>query len=183
MYNPYIVGKQIYLRHPTEEDVRGKWHEWFSDEETTKYLESRFWPNSKESQLAFYNSLQMDRNKLVLSIVMLSSDEHFGVISLNNINWVHRFGDIGIVIGEKTYCNGVYAIEAYSLILKIAFLRLNLLNVKAGYCVANKSSGAILELFKFKTVGMYKKLFMVDGKKEDCVVNYLDKETWLNRNS
>jgi len=32
MYNPYIVGKHIYLRHPTEADVVGGWHEWFSDE-------------------------------------------------------------------------------------------------------------------------------------------------------
>ena len=183
MYNPYIVGKQIYLRHPTEDDVQGKWHEWFSDEETMKFLESRFWPNSKESQLAYYNSLQNDRNKLVLSIVLISNDQHIGVISLNNINWIHRFGDIGIVIGEKKYSKGVYATEAYSLILKIAFLRLNLLNVKAGYCKANKSSEAILELFKFETVGMYKKMLLIDGKKEDGVITYLDKESWLKRNS
>ena len=58
MKNAYIIGKQIYLRHPTEDDLNGNWYEWFSDEETTKFLESRFWPNSRESQLAFYNSLQ-----------------------------------------------------------------------------------------------------------------------------
>ena len=57
MYNPYIVGKQIYLRHPTEDDVQGKWHEWFSDEKITKYMSDRFWPNSKEAQLEFYKSL------------------------------------------------------------------------------------------------------------------------------
>ena len=51
MYNPYIVGKKIYLRHPTEDDVQGKWHEWFSDEEITKFMCDRFWPNSKEAQL------------------------------------------------------------------------------------------------------------------------------------
>ena len=182
MYNPYIVGKQIYLRHPTEDDVQGKWHEWFSDEETTKFLEARFWPNSKESQLVFYNSLHNDRNKLVLSIVLLSNDQHIGIISLSDINWVHRSANIGIIIGEKKYNKGIYATEAYSLILKIAFLRLNLLNLKAGYCKSNKTSEAILKLFKFKTVGIYKNILLIDGKKDDDIVTYLDSETWLERN-
>ena len=56
------------------------------------------------------------------------------MISLSNINWMHRYATIGILIGEKNYNKGIYATEAYALILKIAFLRLNLLNVKATYC-------------------------------------------------
>jgi len=182
MYNPYMKGKQVYLRHPIEEDVQGKWHEWFSDEETTKFLDARFWPNSKEMQLAFYNSLQNDKNKLVLSIVLKSNDKHIGVISLNNINWVHRYADIGIVIGEKEYNKGLYATEAYALIIKIAFLRLNLLNLRAGYCKSNQNSEAILKLFKFKIAGTYKNMMQVDGRNEDVVLTYLDNQSWLKRN-
>ena len=85
MYNPYKIGKQIYLRHPNEEDVNGKWHEWFSDEETTKYLSQRFWPNSKEAQLDFYRSLKSSRDKLVLSVINRSSDKHIGIVSLSSI--------------------------------------------------------------------------------------------------
>ena len=182
MYNPYMEGKQVYLRHPIEEDVQGKWHEWFSDEETTKFLDARFWPNSKEMQFAFYNSLQNDKNKLVLSIVLKSSHKHIGVISLGNINWVHRYADIGIIIGEKEYNKGLYATEAYALLLKIAFLRLNLLNLRAGYCKSNQNSEAILTLFKFKIAGTYKNMMQVDGRNEDVVLTYLDKQSWLKRN-
>ena len=89
-----MEGKKIYLRHPIEEDVQGKWHEWFSDEETTKFLDARFWPNSKEMQLAFYNSLQNDKNKLVLSIVLKTNDKHtktkcycFVFCSANYLAW------------------------------------------------------------------------------------------------
>mgnify|MGYP000190897343 FL=1 len=57
MINPYVVGEHIYLRYPTEEDASGRWYEWFSDEETTKYLVDRYWPNSIESQLVFLKSL------------------------------------------------------------------------------------------------------------------------------
>ena len=57
MVNPYIVGKNVYLRHPIEDDVYGGWYEWFSDEEITKYLTERHWPNSQDTQLDFYKSL------------------------------------------------------------------------------------------------------------------------------
>ena len=151
MYNPYMEGKQVYLRHPIEEDVQGKWHEWFSDEETTKFLDARFWPNSKEMQLAFYNSLQNDKNKLVLSIVLKSNDKHIGVISLSNINWVHRYAEGSIVFGEKSYRKMPYTVEATYLMHRIAFSRLNLLNLLSAYASLNKGSEVLQKLFKYFT--------------------------------
>ena len=130
MINPYIIGKHVYLRHPTEEDANGKWYEWFSDEETTKYLEARYWPNCIENQLEFYNALIKDKRNLVLSIVTRSDDVHIGVLSLSNINWVHRYAEVVMVIGEKSYRKMPYTLEAHILQHKVAFFRLNLLNLK-----------------------------------------------------
>ena len=183
MYNPYIVGKQIYLRHPTEEDVDRKWHEWFSDEETTKFLSDRFWPNSKEAQLDYYKSLIKNRERLALSIINKSNDEHLGIISLSGINWVHRYADIALVIGEKKYTKGPFATEAFALMLKVSFMRLNLLNVKSAYSISNKKSEALHRLFKFKKVGTYENLLLIDGSLDSLALEVLDKESWLRRNS
>ena len=68
------------------------------------------------------------------------------------------------------------------MILKIAFLRLNLLNLRAGYCKSNQNSEAILKLFKFKIAGTYKNMMQVDGQNEDVVLTYLDSQSWLKRN-
>jgi len=183
MYNPYKIGKRIYLRHPTEEDVEGKWHEWFSDEEITKYIIDRFWPNSKEAQLEFFKSLINSRDRLALSIVEKSNDEHIGIISLSGINWVSHFADIALVIGEKKYSKGPVAVEAFSLMLEVAFLRLNLLNVKSAYSVSNKKSEALHRLFKFNKVGSYHNLLWLDGRLDSLVVEVLDRESWLKRNA
>ena len=129
MYNPYIVGKNVYLRHPTEEDVKGDWHEWFSDEETTKYLIVRYWPNSIEQQLDFYSSLKDNRNRMVLSIVSKEDDSHIGVLGINNINWVQRYAEGSIVIGSKAHRKAQFTIEATDLLHRVAFQRLNLLNL------------------------------------------------------
>lgn len=181
MHNPYMVGKLIYLRHPTEEDALGRWHEWFSDEETTKYLGERFWPNTEGAQLDFLKSLE-DRNRLTLSIVAIENDEHIGVVGLSSINWVHRFADVAIVIGEREYRKGAYSIEAFSLILKVAFVRLNLRTVKSGYAKSNEASIALHKVFKFTKVGEYESLICIDGQYDDAVVAMLDRESWLKRN-
>lgn len=182
MYNPYKVGKQLYLRHPTEEDLQGSWYEWFSDEETTKFMGGDFWPNSREAQLKFYKSIIENRDRLALSIVDKSNDKHLGVISLSSINWVHRYADIALVIGEKEYRKGSIAAEAFALMLNVAFMRLNLLNVRSSYSFSNKNAETLHRLFKFKSVGVYENLLSIDGEFESVVVEILDRESWLKRN-
>jgi [ribosomal protein S5]-alanine N-acetyltransferase len=176
-----MVGKLVYLRHPTEEDALGKWHEWFSDEETTKYLGDRFWPNSKDEQLAFFKSLR-DRGRLVLSVVTKDSDTHIGVVGLSSINMVHRFADISVVMGEKEFRKGAYSIEAFGLLLRAAFLRLNLKNIKSLYAKSNEASWLLHRLFKFTIVGEMKELLFCNGHYEDVVMEVLDQSSWLKRN-
>ena len=185
MYNPYMIGKLVYLRHPTEEDALGRWHEWFSDEETTKYLAGggvdRVWPNTKERQLDFLNSLD-DKSRLALSIVTIEDDKHIGVVSLSFINWVHRYADPAIVIGEKEYCKGAsYAIDAYRLILEVAFNRLNLRILRYSHAKSNKASEYLVRLFNYTKIGEYKNFLFIDGQYEDVVVGMLDRKTWLKR--
>jgi RimJ/RimL family protein N-acetyltransferase len=179
MNNPYIVGKHIYLRHPTEADVLGGWHEWFSDEETTKYIGDRYWPNSREAQLEFYQSTINSRSRLLLSIVDIASDKHIGVCSLSNISWVHRYGDMALVIGDKDFRKGPYAFECCSLMLRIAFLRLNFKTVRGGYAAVNEYTEKLLAVLRFRQVGTYKEMFWADGKYQDYVICQISAEDWL----
>jgi RimJ/RimL family protein N-acetyltransferase len=181
MKNPYIVGKHVYLRHPSEEDALGKWHEWFSDEETTKYLSDRYWPNCLENQLEFYRSLLKDKNRLVLSIICKSDDLHIGVLSMN-INWVHHYAHVSTVFGEKKYRKMPYTLEAHQLQLKVAFFRLNLENVLSSQVASNKGALALQRAFKFKQVGVYENLLCIDGKKEDLMVGVLSRNEYLKIN-
>jgi [ribosomal protein S5]-alanine N-acetyltransferase len=160
----------------------GKWYEWFSDEELTKYMSDRYWPNSKESQLEFYNSLINNKSRLALSVVIKSNDEHVGVISLSGINWVHRYADIALLIGEKKYNKGPVATEAFALMLKVAFVRLNLLNVISAYCKSNKKSEALHRLFKFKQIGVYEKFLCINGVSDDMILEVLNNKLWFQRN-
>lgn len=182
MYNPYIVGKNVYLRHPTEDDVNGRWHEWISDEETTRFMVDKYWPNSKEAQLDFYKRLEKDKSRLVLSIIDKESDKHIGVVSLSFINWVHRFADLAIIIGEKEYRKGSHALEAVSLVLKIAFMRLNLRVIKGGYVQSNELTKTLCQVLGFKEIGICEKMLWIDGGYKGLVIVMLDRDVWMKKN-
>lgn len=181
MYNSYIEGKSIYLRQPTQDDVNGKWHEWLSDEKTTLYLSDRYWPNSRELQQIFFDGLRDNRNLLVLSIVDRETDRHIGVCSLSGINWVSRYADFAMIIGEKNFRKGTVAFESGLLLLKIAFLRLNMRILKGAYIKSNDFTRNFTTITGFREIGTFENLCWVDGRYEDLVHVMLTQEEWLKR--
>lgn len=181
MRNPYIVGKHCYLRHPTQDDANGSWHEWFSDENTTRYLNARYWPNSIESQNSFYQSILNQKDRLVLSIVDNKTDEHIGICNLSNINWVHRFSDVALIIGHKDFRSGPFAVESISLLLRVAFEKLNLRIVKSDYVKTNISSELIHRLFCFEKTGQIDDIFWNGNCYVPSVQMILRKEVWQER--
>jgi len=183
MYNPYAIGTHIYLRHPTMADVEGVWHEWMSDEETTRWLNLRYWPNCIENQKEFYESSRLSKNRMVLSIVDIESNKHIGICNLSNINWVHHYCDVAVIIGNKNFRKGPYMLEAFSQLLQIAFLRLNLRIVKSVFAETNDASKAIHDVFHFKEVGRLEELLWDRGKYVDSVIVMLKRDDWMNRNS
>lgn len=182
MYNPYAVGSLVYLRHPTLADAEGVWHEWLSDEETTRWLGLRHWPNSVERQREFYESCKRGEERLVLSIIDMETDKHIGVCNLSSINWVHRYCDLAVVIGEQSFRKGPHMLEAVSLLLRIAFLRLNMRIIKSSYAASNEASQAIHDVFRFREVGRLEGLLWDRGRYVDNVIAMLRREDWMRRN-
>ena len=178
MTNPYSIGKFIYLRHPTNKDVSGDWYQWLSDPEITKYMPERYWPNSLESQREFFNSLQTSKNRLVLAICDIQTDTHIGIMSLSNINWVHKSAEIAFIIGNEKFKTGSYIIEAISLMLKIAFSKLNFKNILSKHVSSHQITPLMLKRFNFKTVGRLINYVEIDNSLKDLVLDQLSLEDW-----
>lgn len=183
MINPYSIGKKIYLRSPSEEDLNGSWYEWFSDPEVTQYLADRYWPNSRQLQREFYEMALSSKDRLVLSVCDKETDEHIGVCNLSNISWLHRNADIALVIGKKEFRTGIYSVEVLSLLLDIAFNRLNLLNLRSSHLAINAHTAVIEKLFSFKQVARFEKYYFYKGEYVDGIYSQLKREDWARRNS
>lgn len=180
--NAYLIGKNLWLRALSPEDARGGWHQWLSDEEVRRWI-PRWDPNTIEKQIEFLESSDKDPNALILGAFTQNGSKHIGIGSLRAINWVHGFADMAIIIGDKeTRDNHAYGLELSALMVKAAFMTLNLRNIRGGYLASNERSQVILKALGFRDIGSFKKMFKIDNEFDDHVLVQLDRDSWLERN-
>ena len=182
MINPYAIGKTIYLRAPVASDIEPNWYQWFSDPEVTRFLGERVWPNTVELQREFFESTKNANDRLVLCICRIEDDSHIGICNISFINWIHRFGDVALIVGDKKYRNGSAAEETLALMLEIAFVRLNLLNLRSSHLAGHPHTPLLVKLFGFQEVGRIKNLYHLEGSQVDFVTSQLSREDWYSRN-
>ena len=169
--SPYfLIGKRIGLRDVRPADVNEAYYRWMNEFETTRYLESRFYPNSLESIRQFVQSKVGDPNNVFLAIVRKDNDQHIGNIKLGPIHWIHRYAEIGLLIGEKSCWGQGYASEAIRLVTTYAFERLNLHKVTAGCYADNQGSEKAFLKAGFALEGVRRSHHFCDGAYVDLVL-------------
>lgn len=90
--------------------------------------------------------------------------DHIGNIKIGSINQHHRFGDIGLLIGERTARERGYGTEAICLATKYVFGELDLNKVIAGMYASNIPSYKSFVKAGFRQVGVYKKHWLCNGE-------------------
>jgi [ribosomal protein S5]-alanine N-acetyltransferase len=168
-FNAFLSGQNIYLREITISDVPGAYYRWMNDPAITQFLESRFYPNTMDSLNEYVKNKQADSNNVFLAIVIKENHRHIGNIKLGPINWIHRFADIGIIIGEKDCWGKGYASEAISLVTKFAFNTLNLHKLTAGCYEMNQGSVKAFQKAGFYIEGGRKSQYYYQGAYIDGV--------------
>jgi RimJ/RimL family protein N-acetyltransferase len=159
----FIEAERIYLRGVRLADVNDRYYQWMNDPDVTRYLETRFYPNSLESLRQYVSEKLGDRNSVFLAIVLKEDDRHIGNIKLGPIDWVHRVADIGLLIGEKACWGKGYATEAIDALCGYAFNVLNLHKVTAGAYDRNVGSVRAFLRTGFQEEGVRKAHYHLDG--------------------
>lgn len=181
MINPYAVGTLCYLRVPEELDAESNWYEWFSEPSVTKFLPERYWPNTRINQLNFIKKLVNDKSRLVLLICNLDSNSPIGVVSLSQINFIHRYSGFTFVVPPRINGNSRITFEASTLMLDVAFYKLNLLNVKTFTASSNAASLSMQKLLGFKEVGIFSDIYNIDSEPNDEICMQLNVSDWAKR--
>lgn len=161
----FLEGMTVYLRSPDlEKDVlNGRWFAWFNDKQVTKYLGQGAYPNTRAKQIEFVEGLKHDKTRVVLCIIVKSTQQHIGVISLNNIDLLNRKAEISIVMGENRYPVEA-ALESMALMTEYGFERLNLNKIDAGQAEGLWKWVNTLALIGYRIEGYQEAILIRDGK-------------------
>jgi ribosomal-protein-alanine N-acetyltransferase len=169
-FHPFLAGERLYLREVRPSDAGETYYQWMNDPEVTRFLESRFFPQSVEGLRQYVNERLGDRNNVFLAIVLRDGHRHIGNIKLGPIDWIHRRGDIGLLIGEKDCWGRGYATEAIRLLTDYAFGTLNLRKLTAGAYAANEGSARAFEKVGFTREGLLKAHSFCQGTYVDLIL-------------
>jgi len=164
----FLEGMKIYLREVNADDVNENYYRWMNDPEVTKYTESRFYPNSIE-EIKNYVQKEAKVSSSVFLAIISKEDKHIGNIKLHRINWIHRTGEVAIMIGDKSFWGQGIGAEAIRLITEYAFSNFNLHKVYAECYAVNESSIKAFQNAGFEEECLIKKHYFFDGKYVDAM--------------
>jgi RimJ/RimL family protein N-acetyltransferase len=156
--NNFLEGKRLYLRPFRKTDIP-VWFNWFNSQAITEHMTKGVFPNTELAQEEFFQSISKSKADIQLAIVLKKDDSLIGTIGIHKIDWIHRHGDISVVIGDTNHWGKGFATEAVSLIIKHAFTKLNLHKLNAGMWSSNLSSKKCFENNGFREEGKIRKQF------------------------
>jgi ribosomal-protein-alanine N-acetyltransferase len=165
---PFLTGERIYLRLLNETDITEDYVGWLNDSQVVRYLETGRFPSTPETIQKYIERFTESSTDIIFAIVNKENEKHIGNVSLNDINWIHRTANTGLLIGRKEYWGKRYAFEAWNLVLEYAFERLGLRKVTAGVIKGNDASVATLKKLGFKLEGTSRQQYFVEGSYNDA---------------
>jgi len=125
-------GQRILLRPITLSDISAEYVKWLNSKDVNKFLEIRFLKHNRKSLRNYVRKILNDKNTYFFTILLKENNKHIGNIKLGPIDWNHKVGEIGILIGDKKSWGKGYATEVINLVSDFAFKTLKLHKLTAG---------------------------------------------------
>ncbi len=163
----FLEGEKIYLRPLTEEDALGHYPAWLNDHKVCSGNTHAVYPYSTEEAVNFIRQSRGRRDAIVLAIVEKERRRHIGNVSLQSINFIARSAELAILLGEKESWGKGIGTEASFLMIRHAFLNLNMHRVYFGTPASNRGMQKIGENLGMSKEGCCREAFYKNGKYED----------------
>jgi len=160
-----IKGKNLTLNLFTEQHITEEYIGWLNDYDVNKYLCTGRLPVSDVKY-------EYSDTNIRFAITCNKTNYYIGTISLHSIDRIIGKGEIGYMIGDKTFWGKGVGSEAVGLISDYALNRLNLHKVEAGVVDGNIGSAKALEKNGFKEYGRIPDDYFVEGRYYDSLRFY-----------
>ena len=165
--NLHLIGKNISLRDVNLNNVTSDYISWLNSNQVNQYLETRFTKYTIKSVKNYVSEIKKNKNIIFLAIVRNSDSKHIGNIKLGEIDWNHKNGDIGVMIGDNDSWGKGFASESILLLSNYSFNTLKLHKITAGIYSNNLGSIKAFKKARFKKEAIEKQHFW-------CKDHYVD---------
>jgi [ribosomal protein S5]-alanine N-acetyltransferase len=164
-----LTSGRLCLREVRLSDAEGPYLQWMNDAEVLKYTESRFRPYSTEQLCDYVARINASPDLVFRAITLRDTGRHIGNIKLGPVDWNHRFGDIGIIIGAKDCWRQGYAEESVRLLADFAFSSLKLHKLTGGCYASHVAAIKVFEKAGFVREGIRSGQYLSEGGYVDLV--------------
>jgi RimJ/RimL family protein N-acetyltransferase len=179
-----ILGQRIRLR-PIEKDDLPRYVKWFSDPDLRGYLAKHLPIGQAQEEKWFEQSLaNKDRNTQSWAIDAQPADMavgpwvHIGGCGLHEIEWRHRWGELGIVIGARDYWGRGYGTDTVQTLSTWAFDSLNLNRVFLRVFADNARAIRCYEKVGYQHEGRLRQHDFSNGAYRDVLLMGLLRSDW-----
>ncbi|MCH7593945.1 MAG: GNAT family N-acetyltransferase [Chloroflexi bacterium] len=159
---PTLTGEHVLIRALVPDDAGEAYARWMNDPCVVMYTEARFSSYDQDDLRRYIRDVLSDPLSHMWAICDLDTRVHIGNIKLGPVNLRHSFGDIGLIIGERSAWGHGVATEAISLVCKFAFQQLRLHKVTASMYEENAGSRRAFEKAGFTTEGVRTSQYLLD---------------------
>lgn len=162
------LTNDVFLR-PIEYSDLEYLFKWRNDKEIFMQLGGGYFPTSKtEMEKWMDNFCKKDLNNP--KFIIEFEKKPVGFISINNINYINRSGDLGIYIGELDFQGKGIATKALTSLELFAKKQLNLRKIKLLMNGNNIGALKLYEKLSYDFVGKYMNERFVDGDWIDVII-------------
>ncbi|MFZ3171715.1 MAG: UDP-4-amino-4,6-dideoxy-N-acetyl-beta-L-altrosamine N-acetyltransferase [Carboxydocellales bacterium] len=151
---------------------------WRNDLEITKFLFSSR-GLTREEHLAWLAQLADDNTRREFLLVEKENGFPIGTIGLSNVDFLHRKGELGIMIGEKEFQGRGYGKEACQFIVKYGFGKLGLNKIYLRAFTDNESAITLYEKIGFQKEGILREEIFKDGLFKDVMAMAILKKNYI----
>ena len=137
--------------------------------ENNKMMVSTPLPSNISKERAWIKSLNTNKNHAYFIIQEKKTSAKIGYCFLNDIDYLHRYGYIGLMI-KSEYQGMGYGKITISFLCNLAKKNLNLIKVQASVVSLNTKSAQLFKKCSFKLEGKLKKNFFIKGKRYDHLI-------------
>jgi len=167
---PTLIGEAVLIRALLPEDGNETYAGWMNDQGIVEYTESRFASHTPDDLKRYIQGVRSDSLSHMWAICDVVTGIHVGNIKLGPVNTDHQFGDIGLIIGERSAWGRGFATEAISLVCDFAFKQLRLHKVTASMYEENVGSTRAFEKAGFIIEGTRTSQYLLNDHYTELVM-------------